>query len=63
MMFVCGGLVLFAVTLGRYLDPPQPNEWIRSISDSWLWSIGDGLMLAGACLAELGMFLGYLASI
>lgn len=63
MMFVGGGLVLFAVTLGRYLDPPQPNEWIRSISDSWLWSIGDGLMLGGACLAELGMFLGYLASV
>jgi hypothetical protein len=63
MMFVCGSFVLFAVTLGRYLDPPQPDEWIRSFSDWWMWSIGDGLMLAGACVVVLGMFLGYLASI
>jgi hypothetical protein len=63
MMFACGSFTLFAVTIGRYLDPPRPNEWIRSVSDSWIWSIGDGLMLAGAFLAELGMFLGYLASI
>jgi hypothetical protein len=58
IMFVSGGFVLFAVTLGRYLDPPQPDERIRSISDSWMWAIGDGLMLAGACLAVLGMLLG-----
>lgn len=63
MMFVGGGLVLFAVTIGRYLDPPRPNEWIRSVSNSWIWFIGDGLMLVGACLAVLGMFLCYLASI
>jgi hypothetical protein len=63
MMFVCGSFVLFAVTLGRYVDPPQPYERIRVISDLWMWSFGDGLMLAGACLAVSGMFLGYLASI
>ena len=33
MMFVCGSFVLFAVTLGQYLDPPQPHERIRSISE------------------------------
>jgi hypothetical protein len=63
LMFVCGSFALFAVTLGRYLDPPQPDERIRSIGDSWMWSAGDVLMLAGACLAVLGMFLGYVASI
>ena len=63
LVFVCGSLVLFAVALGGYLDPPRPDQWIRTISDQWMWSVGDGLMLAGACLAVLGMFLGYLTSL
>jgi hypothetical protein len=42
IMFVCGSLMLFAVTLGRYLEPPQPDAWIRYISDSWMWFVGDG---------------------
>jgi hypothetical protein len=63
MIFVCGSFALFAVTLSRCLDPPRPDEWIRSFSDSWIWSIGDGLMLIGACLAVSGMFFGYLISI
>jgi hypothetical protein len=63
IMFVCGSLMLFAVTLGRYLEPPQPDAWIRYISDSWMWFVGDGLMLVGALCAVMGIFLGYLVSI
>ena len=52
MMFVGGGLVLFAVTIGRYLDPPRPNEWIRSVSDSvdmvyWRWADASRRVLGG----------------
>jgi len=33
LMFVSGGMLLFAVALGQYFDPPQPSAWIRSIFD------------------------------
>ena len=60
IMFVCGSIVLFAIMLGQYFDPPQPDAWIRSIAESWMWSVGDGLMVAGACLALMGFVVGYL---
>ena len=60
IMFVCGSIVLFAVKLGQYFDPPQPDAWIRLIAESWMRSGGDGLMVAGACLALLGIAVGYL---
>jgi len=31
LMFLSGGMLLFAVMLGQYFDPPQPGSWIRSI--------------------------------
>ena len=63
IMFICGSLMLFAVTLGRYLDPPQSDASIRIICDSWIWFVGDGLMLLGAFVALIGTFLGYLVLI
>jgi hypothetical protein len=60
LMFVSGGMLLFAVALGQYFDPPQPGAWIRSIFDSWMWSTGDVLMIGGACLALVGIVVGYL---
>lgn len=60
IMFVCGSIVLFAVKLGQHFDPPQPDAWIRLIAESWMRSGGDGLMVAGACLALLGIAVGYL---
>jgi hypothetical protein len=60
IMFVCGSIVLFAVKLGQYFDPPPPDAWIRLIAESWVRSGGDGLMVAGACLALLGIAVGYL---
>jgi hypothetical protein len=63
IMFVCGSLMLFAVTLGRYLDPPQSDASIRIICDSWIWVVGDGLMLVGAFVAVLAILGGYLMSI
>jgi len=62
MSFVCGSFALFAVTLSRCLDPSKPDEWVQSLSDTWIWSIGDRMMLIGACLAVSGMFFGYLTS-
>ncbi len=55
IMFIGGGFLLFAISASRYLDPPQKNEKIRVLVDSWMWSIGDGMMIAGACVALLGM--------
>jgi hypothetical protein len=63
MMFLCGSIVLVAVLLGQYLDPPQQDERIRSISDSWMWSAGDRLMIIGACIALMGFVGGYLTSV
>ncbi len=54
ILFIGGGFLLFAISAGRYLDPPQANEKVRALVDSWIWSIGDGMMIAGACLALLG---------
>jgi hypothetical protein len=62
-MFICGGLMLFAVTLGRYLEPPQSDAAIRIICGSWIWFVGDGLMLVGAFVAVMAIFSGYLVSI
>ena len=61
LMFLSGGMLLFAVMLGQYFDPPQPGSWIRSIFDSWMWSAGDVLMVSGACLALVGIAVGALA--
>jgi hypothetical protein len=61
-MFLCGSIVLFAVLLGQYFDPPKQDAWIRSISDSWMWYVGDWLMIIGACAALMGFMLGYLTS-
>ena len=63
VMFICGSLMLFAVTLGRYLDPPQSDASIRIICDSWIWFVGDGLMLVGAFIAVMAILGGYLVSI
>ena len=63
IMFICGSLMLFAFTLGRYLEPPQSDASIRIICDSWIWFVGDGLMLLGAFVALIGIFLGYLVLI
>jgi hypothetical protein len=60
VMFVCRSIVLFAAKLG---DPPQRGAWIRPMSDSWMWSAGDGLMVSGACLALMAMIVGYLTSV
>ena len=62
-MFICGSLILFAVTLGRYLEPPQSDESIRGFCDSWIWFVGDGLMLVGAFVAVMAILGGYLISI
>ncbi len=50
-----GLTILFAISFARYLDLPQTNEKIRVLVDRWICSIGDRLMVAGACLALLGM--------
>ena len=63
IIFICGSLMLFAVALGRYLEPPQSDASIRIICDSWIWFVGDGLMLLGAFVALIGTFLGYLVLI
>ena len=63
IMFICGSLMLFAVTLGRYLDPPQSDASIRIICDSWMWFVGDGLMLVSAFVAVMAIVSGYLVSI
>ena len=63
IMFICGSLMLFAVTLGRHLDPPQSDALIRIICDLWIWFVGDGLMLVGAFVAILAILGGYLMSI
>jgi hypothetical protein len=63
IIFICGSLMLFAVALGRYLEPPQADASIRIICDSWIWFVGDGLMLLGAFVALIGIFLGYLVLI
>jgi len=63
IMFICGSLMLFAVTLGRHLEPPQSEASIRIICDSWIWFVGDVLMLLGAFFAVIGIFLGYLVPI
>ena len=63
IMFICGSLMLFAVALGRYLEPPQSDESIRIFCDSWIWFVGDGLMLLGAFFAVMGIFIGYLMPI
>ena len=63
IMFICGSLMLFSVTLGCYLEPPQSDASIRIICDSWIWFVGDGLMLLGAFVALIGIFLGYLVLI
>jgi hypothetical protein len=63
IMFICGSLMLFAVTLGRYLDPPPSDASIRIICDSWMWFVGDGLMLVSAFVAVMAIVSGYLVSI
>lgn len=63
IMFLCGSIVLFAVLLGQYFDPPKQDARIRSISDSWMWSAGDGLIIIGACVALMGFVGGYLTSV
>ena len=63
IMFICGSLMLFAVTLGRHLDPPQSDASIRIICDSWMWFVGDGLMLVSAFVAVMAILGGYLVSI
>ena len=63
IIFICGSLMLFAVAVGRYLEPPQSDASIRIICDSWIWFVGDGLMLLGAFVALIGIFLGYLVLI
>jgi hypothetical protein len=63
IMFICGSLMLFTVTLGRYLDPPQSDASIRIICDSWMWFVGDGLMLVSAFVAVIAILGGYLLSI
>ena len=63
IIFICGSLMLFAVALGRYLELPQSDASIRIICDSWIWFVGDRLMLVGAFFAIIGIFLGYLVLI
>jgi hypothetical protein len=63
IVFLCGGIVLFAVLLGQYFDPAQPGARIRSMSESWMWSVGDWLMIAGACVALMGFVGGWLTSV
>ena len=63
IIFICGSLMLFAVALGRYLEPPQADASIRIICDSWIWFVGDGLMLVGAFVAVMAILGGYLISI
>ena len=63
IMFICGSLMLFAVTVGRHLEPPQSDASIRTVCDSWIWFLGDGLMLLGAFFAVIAMFIGYLMPI
>ncbi len=53
--FIGGGFLLFAISTSRYLDPPQKNGKLRVLVDSWMWSICDGMMIAGACVALLSM--------
>jgi hypothetical protein len=63
IMFVSGGIVLFAVLLGQYFDPLKQDARIRSMTESWMWSAGDGLMIIGACVALIGLVGGYLTSV
>ena len=63
IIFICGSLMLFAVALGRYLEPPQSDATIRIICDSWIWFVGDGLMLVSAFVAVMAILGGYLVSI
>ena len=63
IMFICGSLILLAVTVGRYLEPPQSDASIRIICDSWMWFVGDGLMLVSAFVAVMAILGGYLVSI
>jgi hypothetical protein len=62
IMFVSGGIVLFAVLLGQYFDPLKQDARIRLMTESWMWSAGDGLMIIGACIALMGFVGGYLTS-
>jgi heme/copper-type cytochrome/quinol oxidase subunit 3 len=63
IMFLCGSIVLFAVLLGQYFDPSKQDVRVRSLSDWWMRSAGDGLMIIGACVALIGFVNGYLASL
>jgi uncharacterized membrane protein len=54
-IFIVGGLLRLAVSFARYLDPPQKDEKIRVLIDCWVYSIGDGLMIVGACFSLLGL--------
>ena len=63
IMFVCGGMVLFAVLLGQYFDPLNQDGRIRLTIESLMWSAGDGLMIIGACVALMGFVGGYLTSV
>ena len=63
IMFVCGGIVLFAVLRGQYFDPLKQNARIRLTIESLMWSAGDGLMIIGACAALVGFVGGYLTSV
>jgi hypothetical protein len=62
IMFVCGGIVLFAVLLGQYFDPLKQEARIRLTTESLMWSVGDWLMMIGACVALMGFVGGYLTA-
>jgi hypothetical protein len=62
IMFASGGILLLAVLLGQYFDPLKQDARIRLMTESWMWSAGDGLMIIGACVALMGFVGGYLTS-
>jgi hypothetical protein len=63
IIFLCGSLLLFAVKLGQYLDPPRPDQRIRANCDLWMQSIADKLIIAGASASLVGIVVGYLTPV
>jgi hypothetical protein len=55
IIFVCGGIVLFGLNIIGRRTPLPPDSW-------WIRNVGDAMMLGGACLAVMAMFVGYWAS-
>ena len=60
IMFVYGGVVLFTVLLNQYFDPLKQDARLRFMTESCMWSAGDGLMIIGACPALIGIVGEYL---